>query len=102
MDIKDITQAEITLNVMDIDPITILVSQIISIGIPSLNAKFMTSWAVLLSSILNTTHRMPQSIVLQLLLERIKLGYLIQLPLIISRVIFPIYLFILNMMGLTK
>jgi len=70
VDIKAITQAETTLSMMDIDPTTILAGQIISIGIPSLNAKFVTSWAILLSSVHNIIRRMPLPIVLQLLLER--------------------------------
>jgi len=102
MDIKAITQTETIFNMMGIDLTTILVGQIILIGAPSQNAKFVPNWAILLSFVLNITRRMPLPIVQQLLLERTKPGCLIQLPLIISRVIFPIYLFILNMMGLMK
>jgi hypothetical protein len=43
VDIKVITQAETIFNMMDIDPTTILAGQIILIGGPSQNVKFVTN-----------------------------------------------------------
>ena len=75
---------------------------IIPIGVTSPNAKSVISWATLPSPVLNSILIIFQSIVLPHLMEGIKIGYLIRPLLIISRVIFPIYLFIPNMMELTK
>ena len=89
-------------NVMDVAPTITLGDPTTPIGVTSPNVKFMTNWATLQSSVLNSIHRMPPSIVLQSLLARTKIGYLIRPFLIISRVIFPTYLFTPNMMELTK
>ncbi|RVW85410.1 hypothetical protein CK203_039004 [Vitis vinifera] len=89
-------------NVMDVAPTITLGDPTTPIGVTSPNVKFMTNWATLQSSVLNSIHRMPPSIVLQSLLARTKFGYLIRPFLIISRVIFPTYLFTPNMMELTK
>ena len=82
--------------------ITSLGGPIIPIGITSPNANSVISWATLPSHVLNSILIMFKSIVLPHLMEGIKIGYLIRLLLIISQVIFPIYLFIPNMMELTK
>ena len=83
-------------------PITYLGGPIIPICVTSPNANSVISWATLSSHVLNSILIMFQSIVLPHLMEGIKISYLIRLLLIISRVIFPIYLFIPNMMELTK
>ena len=88
-------------NVMDVALTTTLAGPTIPIGVTSPNAKFVTNWATLPSPVLNSIHRMSPSIVIKPLLERTKIGYLIQPLPIISRVIFSIYLFILNMMELS-
>ena len=87
---------------MVVAPITSLGGPIIPIAVTSPNANSVISWAILPSLDLNSILRMFQSIVLLHLMEGIKIGYLIRLLLIISRAIFPIYLFISNMMELTK
>ena len=87
---------------MDIAPTATLGSPTTPIGVTSPNVKFVTNWATQQSLILNSIHKMPPSIVLQPLLAKTKIGYLIRPLLIISRVIFPTYLFTLNMMELTK
>jgi hypothetical protein len=96
------TQAEtlVALNVMDV--ILILAEPTISIDAISPNAKSVTNLATLQSPVLNFIHRMYLSIVPQPLSGRITIGYLIRPLHIISRVIFPIFLFILNMMELMK
>jgi hypothetical protein len=88
------------LNVMDV--VLILAEPTISIYAISPNAKSVTNLVTLQSLVLSFIHRMYLSIVPQPLPRRTTIGYLI-LPLhIISRVIFPIYLFIPNMMELMK
>ena len=87
---------------MVVAPITSLGGPIIQIGVTSPNANSVISWSTLPSPVLNSILIMFQSIVLPHLMEGMKIGYLIRLLLIISRVIFPIYLFIPNMMELTK
>ena len=88
-------------NVMDVAPTT-LGDLTTPISVTNPNVKFVTNWATLQSLVLNSIHRMPPSIVLQPLLARIKIDYLIWLLLIISRVIFPTYPFTPNMMELMK
>ena len=92
------TQAEtlVALNVMNV--VLILAKPTISIDTISLNAKFGTNLVTLQSLVLSFIHRMYLSIVPQPLPGRTTIGYLIRLLHIISRVIFPIYLFIPNMM----
>jgi len=84
-------QAEtlVALNVMDV--ILIMAEPTISIYAISPNAKSVTNLATLQSPVLSFIHRMYLSI-----------GYLIRPLHIISRVIFPIFLFIPNMMELMK
>jgi hypothetical protein len=95
-------QAEIlvALNVMDV--VLILAEPTTSIDAISPNAKYVTNLATLQSPVLSFIHRMYLSIVPQPLLGRTIIGYLIRPLHIISRVIFPIYLFIPNMMELMK
>ena len=102
--LKVLAQAETQMepNVMDVATTTTLEGPTIPIGVTSPNAKFVTNWVTLPSLVLNSIHRMSPSIVLQPQLEKTKIGCLIQPLPIISLVIFPIYLFIPNMMELTK
>jgi hypothetical protein len=102
--LKAPAQAEILVepSVMDVAPTTTMVGPIVPIGAISPNAKFVTNWATLPSHVLNSIHKMSLSIVLKLQMARTTIGYLIRPLLIISRVISPIYLFIPNMMELTK
>jgi hypothetical protein len=102
--IKALAQAKTSVepSEMDVAPTTTLAGPIIPIGVISPNAKFVTNWATLPSLVLNSIHKMSLSIVLKPLLARTTIGYLIRPLLIISRVISPIYLFIPNMMELTK
>ena len=95
-------EAQMEPNVMDITPTILLAGPTIPIGVTSPNANFVTNWATLPRLVLNLTLKMSPSIVLQPLQERTKIGYLIRLLPIISRVISPIYLFIPSMMILTK
>ena len=89
-------------NVMGDAPTQTLVSPIIPLSAISPSINFVTNQATLPSHVLNFIPRMSLSIVLPLLQEMIKIGYLIRLLLIIPRVIFPIYPFIPNMMELMK
>ena len=104
MGLKALNQAatQIEPNVMDITSTKTLGGPTTPIGVTNPNVKFVTNWATLQSPVLNSIHRMPPSIVQQSLLSRTKIGYLIRSLLIISRVIFPTYLFTPNMMELTK
>ena len=91
----------VALNVMDVvlilaEPTTTL------IDVLSLNVKYVTNLVTLQSPALSFIHIMYLSIVPQPLPGRTTIGYLIRLLHIISRVIFPIYLFIPNMMELMK
>ena len=104
MSLKVLNQAvtQMEPNVIDVGPTTTLGGLTTPIDVTSPNVKFVTNWATLQSPVLNSIHRMPPSIVLQPLLARTKIGYLVLLLLIISRVIFPTYPLTSNMMELTK
>jgi hypothetical protein len=90
------------LTVIDAAQITIVAGPLISIGGISLNANFVISLVTLPSSVptqipqifLQTVPHHPRA--------KTKIGSLILQPLIISQEISLIYLFILNMMALTK
>ena len=62
---------------MDIAPTATLGGSTTPIGVTSPNVKFVTNWATQQSLILNSIHKMPPSIVLQPLLAKTKIGYLI-------------------------
>ena len=90
----------VALNVMDV--VLILAEPTTSIDAISPNAKYVTNLVTLQSPALSFIHRMYLLIVPQPLPGRTTIGYLIRLLYIISRVIFPIYLFTPNMMELMK
>jgi len=90
----------VALNVMDV--VLILAEPTISIDVISPNAKSVTNLVTLQNPVLSFIHIMYLSIVPQPLPGRTTIRYLIRPLHIISRVIFPIYMFIPNMMELVK